>query len=95
MGKSPRSLLRDVKNPTDPTKYDRWEVELGSPNTLIRYGWSRRTLQPGVDVTVDGYLARDGHNYLNARTVKLPDGRTVNAGSSYQGGTETNKTPGL
>lgn len=84
-----------VKNPSSAGGFERWEVELGSPNTLIRYGWTRRTLSPGVKVTVDGYLARDGHNYLNARTVKLPDGRTVNAGSSYQGGAETNKTPGL
>lgn len=88
-------LYLEVRSASDPGKYGRWEVELGSPNTLIRYGWTRRTLQAGVKVTVDGYLARDGHNYLNARTVKLADGRTVNAGSSYQGGTETNKTPGL
>lgn len=86
-------MVKDASAPGNG--YERWEIELGSPNTLVRYGWTRRTLQPGVQVTIDGYLARDGHNYLNARTVKLPDGRTVNAGSSYQGGTETHKTPGL
>jgi hypothetical protein len=80
----------DVKDPSSGAT-DNWEVELGSPNTLIRYGWSRSTLTPGTIVTVDGFLARDGHKYLNAKTVTLADGRTVNAGSSYQGG----KTPGL
>jgi hypothetical protein len=72
-----------------------WEVELGSPNTLLRYGWARSTLAPGMAVTVEGFYARDGHKYLNAKTVKLPDGRNVNAGSAYQGGTTGAKTPGL
>jgi hypothetical protein len=80
----------DVKDATSGAT-DNWEVELGSPNTLIRYGWNRSTLTPGTVVTVDGFLARDGHKYLNAKTVTLADGRIVNAGSSYQGG----KTPGL
>lgn len=83
-------LYVDVKDATSGTT-DNWEVELGSPNTPIRYGWSRSTLTPGTVVTVDGFLARDGHKYLNAKTVTLADGRTVNAGSSCQGG----KTPGL
>jgi hypothetical protein len=83
----------NVRAPSGAT--ENWEVELGSPNTLIRYGWTRETLQVGTAVTVDGYLARDGHKYINAKTVKLADGRTVNAGSSYQGGEQTSKTPGL
>jgi len=59
-----------------------WELELGSPNTLIRYGFKRDSLKPGDQVTVDGYLARDGSKTANAKTVKFSDGRTVNAGSS-------------
>lgn len=59
-----------------------WAIELGSPNTLIRYRWTRDTLKIGDSVTVDGYLARDGSNLANAKTVVFPDGRVVNAGSS-------------
>ena len=59
-----------------------WELELGSPNTLIRYGWKRDSMKVGESVTVDGYLARDGSKTANAKTVKFTDGRTVNAGSS-------------
>jgi hypothetical protein len=59
-----------------------WELELGSPNTLIRYGFKRDSLHVGDVVTVDGYLARDGSKTANAKTVKFSDGRTVNAGSS-------------
>lgn len=59
-----------------------WAFELGSPNTLIRYQWGRDTMQVGDRITVEGYLARDGSNLANAKTVTFPDGRVVNAGSS-------------
>jgi hypothetical protein len=59
-----------------------WELELGSPNILIRYGWRRDLMKVGETVTVEGFLARDGSKTANAKTVKLTDGRVVNAGSS-------------
>jgi len=61
-----------------------WAFELGSPNTLIRYRWGRDTLKIGDRITVEGYLARDGSNLANAKTVTFPDGRVVNAGSSSE-----------
>jgi DNA/RNA endonuclease YhcR with UshA esterase domain len=59
-----------------------WELELGSPNTLIRYGWKRDSMKVGDEVIVEGYLAKDGSKLANAKTVKFSDGRVVNAGSS-------------
>ena len=59
-----------------------WELELGSPNTLIRYGWKRDSMHVGEQVTVEGYLARDSSKTANAKTVKFTDGRVVSAGSS-------------
>jgi hypothetical protein len=59
-----------------------WELELGSPNTLIRYGFKRDSMKVGEQVVVEGYLARDGSKTANAKTVKFSDGRVVNAGSS-------------
>jgi len=59
-----------------------WEIEIGSPNTLIRYGWKRDTMKVGDAVVVEGYLAKDNSKMANAKGVKLPDGRMVNAGSS-------------
>jgi hypothetical protein len=63
----------------------KWELELGSPNTLLRYGWKRDALKVGDDVIVEGYLAKDGTKYANARVVQFPDGRKVAAGSSSEG----------
>jgi len=60
-----------------------WGCELGSPNLLMRNGWSRDSLKAGDVVVVNGSRAKDGSNIANARTVRLADGRRVfNAGSS-------------
>lgn len=58
-----------------------WSFELGSPNALVRRGWRRTSLKPGDQVTIQGFVAKDGSNTANARDVTLPDGRTVFAGS--------------
>lgn len=59
-----------------------WNLELASPNVLVRNGWTRKSLSVGDEVTVEGSLARDGSKMANARVVKLADGRQVFAGSS-------------
>ena len=63
-----------------------WEFELGSPNGLLRRGWTRNALKIGDAITVNGYLAKDGSHLANARLVTLTDGRKVFAGSSFDGG---------
>jgi Family of unknown function (DUF6152) len=73
-------LYLDVKN--DQAVVQRWQCEGGAPNTLTRNGWTKDSLKPGDQVTIDGYLAKDGSKTCNARAVKLPDGRSVFAGSS-------------
>lgn len=74
----------DVKD--DAGKVTNWEFELGSPNGLMRRGWTRNSLKPGDTVTVDGSLAKDGSSLANARTIKLADGRKVFAGSATETG---------
>ena len=63
-----------------------WACETNGPNGLIRAGWKRDSLKVGDQVTVDGYRAKDGSNLMDARLVKLPDGRKVFAGNSDDGG---------
>ena len=59
-----------------------WEFELGSPNLLIRYGFTRDMLVIGSEITVEGFQAIDGRRVANAKTVKLADGKVLSAGSS-------------
>jgi hypothetical protein len=54
-----------------------WNLELASPNVLVRQGWSRHSLNVGDQVTVEGAQAKDGSQMANARTVTLADGRKV------------------
>jgi hypothetical protein len=63
-------------------KVANWEVELAAPAMLLRRGWTRSSLKVGEDVTVNGSLAKDGSNLLNASSVTLSDGKKVFAGSS-------------
>jgi hypothetical protein len=71
----------DVKDPATG-KVVKWEVELGAPAMLTRRGWSSKALPIGESVTVNGSLAKDGSNLINASTVTLSDGKRVFAGSS-------------
>jgi Family of unknown function (DUF6152) len=60
----------------------RWMVETSNPNGLMRLGWTKNSLKPGDQITVEAYRAKDGSNTANAARVTLADGRSVFAGSS-------------
>jgi hypothetical protein len=59
-----------------------WAFEMGSPNGLMRQGWSRNSLTQGDVVTISGTRARDGSTNSNARTVTTADGVRLFAASS-------------
>jgi hypothetical protein len=79
----------DVKD--DSGKVTNWEFELGSPNGLMRQGWTRNSMKIGDSINVQGSLAKDGSNLANARTVKLSDGRKLFAGSASETGRTDDK----
>lgn len=53
--------------------YEEWALELGSPNGLMRRGWTRNTLDVGAEIMVRGTRARDGSNKANAQVVVISD----------------------
>jgi len=64
-----------------------WGLELGSPNILMRQGWSRSSMKIGEVVTVEGFHARDGTNTGNARVITIiATGKILSTKSSYKGG---------
>jgi hypothetical protein len=63
-------------------KVTNWGMEMGSPNGLMRQGWSRNSMKIGQEVTVEGSRAKDGSNIGNARSVVLEGGQRLFAGSS-------------
>lgn len=62
-------------------KTTRWMIETSNPNGLMRLGWTKNSLQPGDEVTVEGYLAKDGSSTANASRITLANGSKVFAGS--------------
>ena len=64
---------------------EKWMVEGGPPNSLVRRGFTKSSLLPGTDIVVDGYQAIDGSNRANGRNLTLPDGTHLFMGSSGTG----------
>jgi hypothetical protein len=54
-----------------------WELELSSPNSLLRAGWTRHSVQVGDKITVNGFRAKDGSSLANASTMFAADGRRI------------------
>jgi hypothetical protein len=64
-------------------KVTNWAMEMGSPNGLMRQGWTRNTMKIGDKVSVEGSLAKDGSPTGNARAVVLTStGQRLFAASS-------------
>ena len=61
---------------------ENWALEMGSPNGLMRRGWTRDSMKIGDVVTVTGSRAKDGSFKGNARSVTLSTGQRLFAGSS-------------
>ena len=67
-------------------KVTSWALEMGSPNGLMRQGWTRTALTIGDVVTVDGSRAKDGSNVANAKNVTVANGQRLFAASSQGNG---------
>ena len=63
-----------------------WGLELGSPNGLMRQGWTRTSLNIGDTVTVSGFRARDNSFKGNARSVVLSNGQRLFSQSNQTSG---------
>jgi hypothetical protein len=66
-------------------KVERWSVEGGAPNALLRRGWSKVSLPVGVEIIVEGFQAKDGSLRANGRDITFPDGTKLFVGSSGTG----------
>jgi len=78
---NPHSWIHmDVKGPDG--KVSNWMIECGSPNTLLRRGFNRSSVTPGMEIVVDGYQAKDGSLKANGRDVTFKDGRKLFLGTS-------------
>jgi hypothetical protein len=69
-------IYADLKD--DKGKLANWKLEMGSLGMLTRLGgWSRDTVKPGDQVTVQGFRAKDGSAYMALGKIVLPNGQTL------------------
>jgi len=78
---NPHSWIHiDVKKPDGTV--EKWMIEGGTPNTLLRRGLRKQDLPAGTVIKVEGFQAKDGGLRANGRNLTLPDGRALFLGSS-------------
>jgi hypothetical protein len=73
-------IYMDVTGPDG--KVVSWKCEALPPNGLYRGGWRKDSLKPGDEITVEGFLAKDGTSTMWTRTVTTAEGRRMFAGNA-------------
>ena len=73
----------DVKRPDG--KVESWAVEAGGASALMRAGVRRTDFTLGVELTVQGFLAKNGSKTVAGREVKTADGRNFFVGGQQPG----------
>jgi len=81
----------DVKN-ADGT-VDKWMIEGGAPNALLRRGFTKESLVAGTEILVSGFQAKNGTKRANGYNITLPDGKVLFVGSSGTGAPYENAVP--
>lgn len=71
------SIQLDV--PNEAGGVDRWGVEMGSPNSMVRHGWKSTIIKPGDRVTVVVRPLKSGEHGGAFVSLKLADGRVLAA----------------
>ena len=81
----------DVKK-TDGSA-ERWMIEGGPPNSLLRRGLTKDSLLPGTEISVAGFQAKDRSHKANGRDVTFSNGSKLFLGSSGTGAPKDGKDP--
>jgi Family of unknown function (DUF6152) len=63
-------------------KAAQWKAEALPPNGLYRQGWRKDTLKAGEEISVEGFMAKDGSNTMWSRAVTRANGQRMFAGAA-------------
>jgi hypothetical protein len=78
---NPHSWIHiDVVGPDG--KVTNWMVECGSPNIMLRRGFTKRSLEAGTEISIVGYQAKNGEFKANGSSVTFADGKRLFVGGS-------------
>lgn len=65
-------------------KVSHWRAETNAPVVLVRRGWTRASLKPGMKITIDGWPSREGKPYMRLRSAKDAQGNLVGSAAFDQ-----------
>ena len=68
-----------------------WVVATEPPQVMLERGWTRRSLNPGDQVTVYVFAAKNGAPVGNVQKIVLPDGQELTAGAAPPAATPANR----
>ena len=68
------SIQLDVQTPNG---VERWGVEMGSPNSMVKAGWKSTIVKAGDRVTVAVHPLKSGEHGGIFMSITLPDGRKL------------------
>jgi hypothetical protein len=81
---NPHAVIHLAVRNEDGTVTD-WRIEGNTPNSLLRAGLTKRTLEPGTRIAVRGYRARSGDNIASGSAIMFQDGKKLAFGSTSGG----------
>jgi hypothetical protein len=89
---NPHSWIHlDVTTPGGEVQ--KWMVEGGATNALLRRGWNKNSLPAGTKIKVQGFQAKDGSFRANGRDITFEDGKKLFVGSSGTGAPDERPEP--
>ena len=63
-------------------KVEEWLCETPPPNGLYRSGWRKDHIKEGDEISVQGFLAKDGSHTMWSQSVTFSDGSRLTLGSA-------------
>jgi hypothetical protein len=82
---NPHAMIHLAVKNDDGTVTD-WMIEGNTPNSLLRAGLSKKSLQPGTRIAVRGYRARSGDHIASGSAIMFADGKKLALGSAADDG---------
>ena len=75
---NPHAII-ELTGKTPDGRLEPWRAETNAVTLLRRRGWTAESLKPGDAITIEGWPARDGSNYMRVQRVRKADGTTLGA----------------
>jgi len=80
---NPHSTM-EVKGKSDKGTDATWTIELGSPEQLSKAGWTKTQVHAGDQVSVDGWMAKDGSKRVSGKSVTVSGKEMFAAGAFFE-----------